>query len=118
MGKLGTEAVIDVHRAGAELLGVPWEKCDVTWGDSSRNLPWTCVSGGSQTTHAMTRAAHATAMDARQKLREVAAKTLGGRPDDYDVAHERVFRKTGGAGMTLPQAAQRGMPIGAILGGH
>ena len=57
IGNLGTESVIDVHRAGAEVLGVPWEKCDVVWGDTSKNLPYTCVSGGSQTTHAMTRAA-------------------------------------------------------------
>ena len=26
IGNLGTESVIDVHRAGAEVLGVPWEK--------------------------------------------------------------------------------------------
>ena len=106
IGNLGTESVIDVHRAGAEVLGVPWEKCDVVWGDTSKNLPFTCVSGGSQTTHAMTRAAHATAMDAKQKLQEIAAKNLGGKPEDYEVANERVFRKGGGAGMTLAQAAQ------------
>src|ERR1019366_9081809 len=63
IGNLGTESVIDVHRVGAEVLGVPWEKCDVIWGSTARHLPWTCPSGGSQTTHAMTRAAHATAMD-------------------------------------------------------
>ena len=43
IGNLGTEAVIDVHRVGAEILGVPWEKCDVVWGDSSKFLPFTCV---------------------------------------------------------------------------
>src|SRR6202049_113775 len=31
IGNLGTESVIDVHRAGAEVLGIPWEKCDVVW---------------------------------------------------------------------------------------
>src|SRR5882762_9351795 len=31
IGNLGTESVIDVHRAAAEVLGVPWEKCDVVW---------------------------------------------------------------------------------------
>ena len=55
----------DVHRVVAEILGVPWEKCEITWGNTSKNLPWTCPSGGSQTTHAMTRAAHAVAMDAK-----------------------------------------------------
>src|SRR4029077_7756796 len=97
IGNLGTESVSDVHRAGAEVLGVPWEKCDVTWGNTAKNLPFTCVSGGSQTTHAMTRAAHATAMEARLKLQEIAAKTFGGKPEHYEVANERVFRKGGGS---------------------
>ncbi len=118
IGNLGTESVIDVHRVAAEVLGVPWEKCDITWGDSSKNLPFTCVSGGSQTTHAMTRAAHATAMDARKKLQELAAKKLGGKPESYDVANERVFRKGGGAGMSLAQAANYAIQVGGIYDGH
>ncbi len=118
IGNLGTESVMDVHRAGAEVLGVPWEKCDITWGDTAKNLPFTCVSGGSQTTHAMTRAAYATAMDAKKKLQEVAAKSLGGRPEQYEVANERVFRKGGGAGMTLGQAAQHAIKLGGIYDGH
>ena len=118
IGNLGTEAVIDVHRVGAELLGVPWEKCDVVWGDSSKYLPFTCVSGGSQTTHAMTRAAHATAMNARKKLQELAAKKLGGKPENYEVANERVFRKGSGAGMTLAQAAQYAIQLGGVYDGH
>ncbi len=118
IGNLGTEAVIDVHRVGAEILGVPWEKCDVVWGDSSKFLPFTCVSGGSQTTHAMTRAAYATAMDARKKLQEIAAKKFGGKPENYEVANERVFRKGSGAGMTLAQAAQYAIQLGGIYDGH
>ena len=31
---------------------MPWEKVEVTWGHTGKNLPWSCVSGGSQTTHA------------------------------------------------------------------
>ncbi|MGA2985123.1 MAG: xanthine dehydrogenase family protein molybdopterin-binding subunit [Terriglobia bacterium] len=118
IGNLGTENVIDVHRVGAEILGVPWEKCDIVWGNTTKNLPWSCVSGGSQTTHAMTRAAHAVAMDARKKLQEIAAKSLGGKPEDYEVAHERVFRKGGGAGLTLAQAAERAIQLGGIYDGH
>src|SRR6202162_5789692 len=118
IGNLGTESVIDVHRAGAEVLGVPWEKCDVVWGDTSKHFPYTCVSGGSQTTHAMTRAAHAVAMDARQKLQEIAAKSLGGKPEDYAVAKERVFRKGSGSGMTFAQAAQRAIELGGKYDGH
>jgi CO/xanthine dehydrogenase Mo-binding subunit len=117
IGNLGTESVIDVHRAGAEVLGVPWEKCDVVWGNTGKNLPFTCVSGGSQTTHAMTRAAYATAMDAKKKLQEVAAKKLGGKPEQYEVANERVFRK-GGASMTLAQAAKYAIQLGGVYDGH
>jgi xanthine dehydrogenase molybdenum-binding subunit len=118
IGNLGTESVMDVHRAGAEVLGVPWEKCDITWGDTAKKLPFTCVSGGSQTTHAMTRAAYATAMDAKKKLQEIAAKSLGGKPENYEVANERVFRKGGGAGMTLAQAAAKAIQLGGIYDGH
>ena len=118
IGNLGTESISDVHRVVAEVLGVPWEKCDLTWGNTSKNLPWTCVSGGSQTTHAMTRAAHAAAMDGKRKLQEIAAKTLGGTPEQYDVANERVFRKGGGRGMTLAQAAQRAIQLGGVYDGH
>ena len=117
VGNLGTESLLDVHRVVAEVLGVPWEKCDVTWGNTSKNLPWTCVSGGSQTTHAMTRAAHAAAMDGKQKLQEIAAKALGGKPDQYEVSNERVFRK-GGRGMTLAQAAQHAIQLGGKYDGH
>lgn len=117
VGNLGTESLLDVHRVVAEVLGVPWEKCDVTWGNTSKNLPWTCVSGGSQTTHAMTRAAHAAAIDGKQKLQEIAAKTLGGKPDQYEVSNERVFRK-GGRGMTLAQAAQHAIRLGGKYDGH
>jgi xanthine dehydrogenase molybdenum-binding subunit len=118
IGNLGTESVIDVHRAGAEVLGVSWEKCEVVWGNTTKNLPFTCVSGGSQTTHAMTRAAHAAAMDARKKLQEIAAKKLGGKPDQYEVGNERVFRKGGGPSMTLAQAAKYAIQLGGIYDGH
>ncbi len=118
IGNLGTESVIDVHRVTAEMLGVPWEKCDVCWGTNSKNVAWSCVSGGSQTTHAMTRAAHAVAEEAKKRLQEIAAKSLGGSPEQYDVGNEKVFRKGGGASMTLAQAAQKAIQMGGIYDGH
>jgi CO/xanthine dehydrogenase Mo-binding subunit len=118
IGNHGTGSVSDCHRVSAELLGVPWDKIELTWGDTAKNLPWTCNSGGSQTIHAMTRAAHAAGMDAKKKLQEIAAKDLGGRPEDYEVANERVFRKGGGSGMTLAKAAQRAIELGGVYDGH
>ena len=118
IGNLGTESVHDVHRVAAEYLGVPWDKCEICWGNTTKNLPWTCVSGGSQTTHAMTRAALAVATETKRKLQEIAAKTLGGKPEDYEVGGERVFRKGGGASMSLAQAAQQAIKLGGVYDGH
>ncbi|MEI9976744.1 MAG: molybdopterin cofactor-binding domain-containing protein [Ignavibacteriota bacterium] len=66
----------------------------------------------------MTRAAHAAAMDAVRKLQEIAAQSLGGKPEDYTVANERVSRKGSGAGMTLAQAAQHAIALGGKYDGH
>ena len=118
IGNLGTEAYMDVHRAAAEVLNVPWDAIDIVWGDTSKHLPYSCHSGGSQTIHAMTRAGHAVGLECAQRLKEVAAKTHGGQPDDYEVANLRVARKGGGAGMSFAQAAQAAIKLGGIYDGH
>ena len=58
VGNLGTHSVIDLARVAADVLAMPWEKVVVIWGNTGKDLPWTCLSVGSQTTHAMTRANH------------------------------------------------------------
>jgi xanthine dehydrogenase molybdenum-binding subunit len=116
IGNLGTESMSDCHRVSAELVGMPWEKVDVTWGHTGKNLPWSCVSGGSQTTHAHTRAAHAAGMDAVKKLQEIAAKTHGGRPEQYTVANERVSGP--GGSLTLADAARKAIELGGRYDGH
>ena len=118
IGNLGTENFSDAQRYAAEIVGMPWEKVEVCWGNTSKNLPWSCASGGSQTTHAMTRAAHAAGMDAKIKLQQIAAKKHGGKPEDYEVGGERVFHKGGGASMTLAQAAQAAIALGGTYDGH
>ena len=118
VGNLGTEAFVDVHRATAEVLDIPWESVDIIWGDTSKPLPYSCHSGGSQTIHAMTRAGHAVGLECAQRLKEVAAKTHGGQPEDYVVANMRVSRKGGGAAMSFAQAAQAAIKLGGIYDGH
>ena len=119
VGNLGTHSLIDLARVAAEVLAMPWEKVQVNWGDTSKHLPWTCQSVGSQTTHAMTRANHAGAMDAKRKLQEIAAKDLGGAPDDYELGHERVSRRGNPAlGMSYAQAAKRAIALGGQYDGH
>jgi len=39
IGNLGTESVIDVHRVAAEVLGVPWEKCESHGATRRRTFP-------------------------------------------------------------------------------
>jgi CO/xanthine dehydrogenase Mo-binding subunit len=116
IGNLGTENVFDVHRVAAEMMGMPWDRVDIHWGDTSNNLPWTCVSGGSQTTHAMTRAAHAAATDAIAKAKEIAARTLGGNASAYRVADERV--SDGSRSMSLAQVALAAIRLGGRYDGH
>jgi CO/xanthine dehydrogenase Mo-binding subunit len=119
VGNLGTHSMVDLARVPAEILDMPWEKVEVIWGDTGKHLPWTCPSVGSQTTHAMTRANHAGAMDARRKLQEIAARDLGGSPDDYTVGGERVFhRASPSRGMSYAQAARRAVALGGRYDGH
>jgi xanthine dehydrogenase molybdenum-binding subunit len=119
VGNLGTHSVIDLARVAAQVLAMPWDKVEVNWGDTGKHLPWTCLSVGSQTTHAMTRANYAGAMDARQKLLEIAAKDLGGSPADYELGNERVYRRGDPAsGISYAKAAQRALQLGGRYDGH
>jgi CO/xanthine dehydrogenase Mo-binding subunit len=119
VGNLGTHSVMDLARVAAEILDMPWDKVEIIWGDTSKHLPWTCNSVGSQTTHGMTRANHAGAMDARRKLQELAALELGGSPENYMVAGERVFpRSDPSIGLSFAEAARRAIRRGGRFDGH
>jgi len=119
IGNLGTHSVIDVARVAADTLAMPWEKVEVIWGNTGQHVPWTCLSVGSQTTHAMTRANLAGAEDARRKLQEIAAKDLGGVPGDYTLDGERVFaRNNPSRGMSYAQASKRALELGSRYDGH
>jgi CO/xanthine dehydrogenase Mo-binding subunit len=119
VGNLGTHSVIDLARVAADILVMPWEKVEVVWGNTSKGLPWTCLSVGSQTTHAMTRANHAGATDAKRKLLEIAAHDLGGSPDDYELGGERVSSRANPArGLSYAQAAARAIELGGRFDGH
>jgi CO/xanthine dehydrogenase Mo-binding subunit len=58
-------------------------------------------------------------MDAKQKLLEIAAKDLGGRPDDYLVGGARVYHhRDRSRHLTFEQAAQRALQLGGKYDGH
>src|SRR5205814_553438 len=54
VGNLGTHSCIDLARVAADALAMPWDKVVVNWGSTAKNIPWSAMSVGSQTTHAMT----------------------------------------------------------------
>ena len=119
VGNLGTESFSDCARAAAEAIDMPWEKVELVWGATDRNLPWSAMSVGSQTTHAHTRAHWATGLDLRRKLQELAALDLGGTADDYEVGGERVFRRGNRSqGLSFAQAAERAVDLGGKFDGH
>ena len=119
VGNLGTHSVMDTARAAADQLGMPWDQVEVVWGDTARGLPWSSSQGGSQTTHAHTRANHAAGADARRKIQEIAARTLGGSPDAYDMEGGRVFQRGNRSrGMSFAQVAERAVELGGRYDGH
>ena len=118
IGNLGTENFSDSQRVAAETIGMPWENVVISWGSSAKNLPWSAASGGSQTTHAMTRAAYAAGLDGKRKLQEIAASVKGGSPDGYDTANGHVIRKGGGAVMTFAEAATHAIRLAGKYDGH
>ncbi len=117
IGNLGTHSVIDTARVIAEVANVPWENCEVVWGNTSKGLPWSSIQAGSQTTYAHTRANYATGQDLKKKLQEVAAKTKGGSPESYDTGPLGVIRRGGGLALTWAQAAEAAIKLGGIYDG-
>jgi xanthine dehydrogenase molybdenum-binding subunit len=119
IGNLGTHSVMDTARVAAEVLGMPWDKCEIVWGNTANSIPWSSQQDGSQTTQAHTRANYAAGSDAKRKLQEIAAKDLGGTPEAYDVGNGRVFRRgSPGQGITFAKAAERAIALGGKYDGH
>jgi len=119
IGNLGTHSVMDTARVAAEVLGMPWESCEIVWGNTGNSVPWSSQQDGSQTTAAHSRANYAAALDAKRKLQEIAARDLGGKPESYEVGNGRVFRRGNpGQGITFVKAAERALALGGKYDGH
>ena len=118
-GNLGTYSYAATSRVAAEVLGYDWENVEIVRGDSSRGLPWTLGQFGSNTSFTESRANYASAMDAVQKLKEIAARDLGGSPADYDVGDEAVFaRANPSRRLTYAAAARRAIQLGGRFSGE
>ena len=118
VGNLGTYSYGSTSRVAAEVLKCNWDNCIIHRGDTRLGLPWSSTQSGSNTSFTMTRAVYAGAVDALAKLKEIAAMTLGGAPEDYDVADEKVFaKKDATRSMTYAAAAQRAIDLGGKFSG-
>jgi len=118
-GNLGTYSHSGTSRVAAEVLGYRWGNCIVERGDSRKHLPWSPTQSGSNTSFTMTRQCYVAAVDALQKLKEIAALELGGTAEDYDVGNETVFRRSDPSrSMTYAAAAQRAIDLGGKYSGQ
>jgi len=119
VGNLGTYSHTGTSRIAAEVLKANWDNCIVERGDTRKGLPWNIGQFGSNTSFTMARTNYVAAVDAVNKLKEIAAMDLGGAPADYDIGGERVFSKADPTkGLTYAQAAQRAVSLGGKFDGH
>ena len=119
IGNLGTESVSDCHRVTAEMLGVPWEKVRNHLGPH-RAQPAVELPLGRQPDHARhdARGLRGGAWMPRTSCSRSRPRISAASRKITRSANERVFRKGGGAGMTLAQAAKRAIELGGIYDGH
>ena len=92
IGNLGTHSVYRLaprrRRRARRCRG---RKSTSIWGNTAKHLPYTCMSVGSQTTHAMTRANHAARIDAQAEAAGDRGEGLSAaRPTTTRSANERV----------------------------
>ncbi len=118
-GNLGTYSYASTSRVAAEVLDYDWARCEIHRGDSSRGLPWNSSQAGSNTSFTLSRTNYVAAMDAIQKLKEIAALEIGGSADDYDIANEVVFNRANPSRrLTYAQAASRAIELGGRYTGR
>ncbi len=119
VGNLGTYSYESTSRVAAEVLGYDWNNCVIERGGTIKNMPWNLGQFGSNTTFTMTRTNYAAAMDAKAKLLEIAAQSLGGAADDYDLKDERVINKSDASkSISFADAAKKAIELGGKFDGH
>jgi len=118
VGNLGTYSYAGTARVAAEVLKYQWDNCVIEFGNSSRHLPWNLGQYGSLTAFTESRTNFVAATDAKIKLLEIAAINLGGTPEDYELADERVVSKSDPSkSLTYAKAAQLAIALGGKYSG-
>jgi xanthine dehydrogenase molybdenum-binding subunit len=118
VGNLGTYSHSGTARVAAEMLNYAWDNVVIERGDTRRGLPWNSVQAGSLTASTQSRTMYVAALDAKQKLVEIAAQVIGGAPGDYDLGNEKVVSKADPSkSITYAQAAQKAVELGGKFSG-
>ncbi|MGE0622796.1 MAG: xanthine dehydrogenase family protein molybdopterin-binding subunit [Pseudomonadales bacterium] len=119
VGNLGTYSYAATTRAAAEALRCNWESCVIHHGNTEAHLPWSSYQAGSNTTFTHTRANYVAAEDAIRKMKLIAAEVLGGTPEQYDIADERVFdTKNAARSLTYGEVAAKAIELGGEFSGQ
>lgn len=119
VGNLGTYSYASTTRAAAELLKASWDSCIIHRGSTAEHLPWSSYQAGSNTTFTHMRANYVAAEDLLRKMKAIAARELGGSPEQYDIADERVFDTANAArSLTYGQIAARAIELGGEYSGE
>ena len=119
VGNLGTYSYAATSRAAAEVMQIPWERCQIHRGRSDRHLPHSSGQGGSNTVFTHTRANWVAGEDMIAKMKEIAATDLGGSADDYEIGGERVFQIADpDTGLSYADCARRAMELGGRFSGE
>ncbi|HSM41595.1 MAG TPA: molybdopterin cofactor-binding domain-containing protein, partial [Afifellaceae bacterium] len=118
VGNLGTFSYASTSRVAAEVLGYDWDRVVIERGGTNKHIPWNLGQFGSNTNFTMTRTNYVAAMDAKAKLQEIAAAELGGAPEDYELADERVVKSADkSVGLSFAEAAQKAIDMGGKFAG-
>ena len=119
IGNLGTFSYASTSRVAAEVLGYDWDRVVIERGGTTRHLPWNLGQFGSNTSFTMSRTNFVAAEDAKAKLLEIAALTLGGEPADYELKSEHVVSKSDPAmSLSFADAANKAIEMGGKFSGQ
>ncbi len=119
VGNLGTFSYASTSRVAAEVLGYDWDNVVIERGGTAKHIPYNLGQFGSNTSFTMSRTNYVAAEDAKAKLLEIAASTLGGSPSDYELNNERVVHSSDSSvSMSFAEAAQKAIDMGGKFSGQ
>ena len=117
-GNLGTYSYAATSRVAAEVLGYNWGDVVIVSGRTDRHLPWMIGQFGSNTTYTASRTNYVAAVDAKNKLLEIASLQFGGAAADYDLKDQKVVHKTDASkSLSFADAAKKAIELGGKFSG-